>query len=263
MPRTLLRTSPSRDAGRFAERAPARRQETEQSWDDARYFRGIGAARPDAGPRCDTCDVRLGRTPNRRQSTRLAKSACDGKPGGRGAGRKAAGVTGCDISGWGSLRERLRGVRRPDQQGAGRLGGKLEMTHRAVMIGCVLLVPDNRGGCGTGQRDHQDGGPGARAKAASCESCPRAQSLDHDHWPALPGSAAGSRIVLDGILIQLRLNLKHGGSDAGRRATGRSVSGDPTRRSTRTGSPPAGPASSCRPAWLPAGPPPAPRRVRR
>ena len=82
-------------------------------------------------------------------------------------------VTDCGPSSVGSLLERLRGSREPDVQGSGQCRGGLvsELADRAILIGCVLLVPSGRGGCSTDQRYRQDGDPGAPAKATSCKPC--------------------------------------------------------------------------------------------
>lgn len=101
--------------------------------------------------------------------------------GGRGAGRDAVGMAGWDPSGSRFLIERLRGVRKPQLRGAGQFGGGLvsELTDRAVLVGCVLLVPDGRGGCSPDQRDRQNGDPGAPARATSRKPCVHGSSFDH------------------------------------------------------------------------------------
>ena len=90
-------------------------------------------------------------------------------------------MNGCDPSAVDSLLDRLRNVRESDLQGSGQFGGRLvpELADRAVLVGCVLLVADGRGGRGAGQRKRQDDDPGTPAGAASSEPRVDGSSLDH------------------------------------------------------------------------------------
>ena len=75
-------------------------------------------------------------------------------------------MAGYGPSGSGSQRERLRNVREPDLQGSGQVGGGLgsELADGAVLIGCVGVMPDVRGGCGPEQRYRENADPETPAK---------------------------------------------------------------------------------------------------
>ena len=116
-------------------------------------------------------------------------------------------MSGYDPSAVDRLLERLRNVRESDLQRSGEFGGRLvsELADRAVLIGCVLLVVDGRGGCGTGQRQRQEGDPGAPAKAASSEPCVYGSSFDHHlrRWQRLHRGGKGSKGRADGFRTAL------------------------------------------------------------
>ncbi len=101
--------------------------------------------------------------------------------GGRAPGGEAGEVTGRDPFAAGSPLKRLRNVGEFDLQRVRKFGGRLvsELADRAMLLGCVLLVTEDRGGGGGGHRHHQDNDPCAPVKATPCELRVCASSPDH------------------------------------------------------------------------------------
>ena len=101
--------------------------------------------------------------------------------GGRTAGGALAGVTARNAFAVGSPLKRLRNIGEFNLQRAGKFSGRLvsELADRAMLIGCVLLVTEELGTDGTGQRHHQDDAPCAPATATPCEPRERMTLLDH------------------------------------------------------------------------------------
>ena len=154
----------------------------------------------------------------RRFSPAVAARQANGASGRGYAGGDAAGMTGCDPSAVDSLLERLRNVRESNLQGSERCDGRLvsELADRAVLVGCVLLVADGRGGCGTGQNQRHGDAPGAPARAASGEPCVHGSSLDH-RFSTLAEIARGGKASREGLLNPLqRRSARAGALDSGR-----------------------------------------------
>ena len=111
-------------------------------------------------------------------SGRQAAYECNGcrKPelGGRTAGGETGESFGLGPIVAGERLDQLGGVRRPDVGTDGQFRGGL-VTDMAADRAAILLVgvpvPDDLGGLGTGQRDRQNGDPGAPTKATSYQRC--------------------------------------------------------------------------------------------
>lgn len=91
------------------------------------------------------------------------------------------GTTGRDPIAVGSLLKQLRKIGEFNLQPAGEFSGRLvsELADRAMLISRVLLVTEELGTDGTGQRQHQDDAPCAPAAATTCEPRVRTTLLDH------------------------------------------------------------------------------------
>ena len=90
-------------------------------------------------------------------------------------------MTGRDPFAAGSLFERLRNIGESDMQRAGEFGGGLlsELADRAMLIGLVLLVTEDLGGSGAGDRSRQDHDPCAPGTAKLCKRRMHVSSLEH------------------------------------------------------------------------------------
>ena len=117
-------------------------------------------------------------------------------------------MTGWDPSAVVSLLQRPRNVRETDLQGPGEFGGGLvpELAGHAVVAGCVLLVADGRGDCGTGGRQCQDDDPDAPTGAASREPGVHESSTRH-HSANLAQMVPGPKGRERANLVETRINI--------------------------------------------------------
>lgn len=108
------------------------------------------------------------------------------KLGGRAAGGETGETIGRGPIVTGARFEQLGGVRRPDIGNDGQLRDGLvtNLADRAAFLVVGVPVPDDLGGLGTGQRDRQNGDPGAPAGAASHCPCVHGNHTKSFAWRA-------------------------------------------------------------------------------